>query len=163
MRLPELRFMHGSHVFSLLPRISPSPSGTLLTLTIVHRPPAASGPPLVHLDVGLILSHARGTRGVFDVLTTAPSDEVVVPGMLRVTLHAGHASELLEGGFLLSDGALPLTLLLQEPVRDRGTVARGGAKRIVGRPTSIQPWQYERESPPLRHWHGDDAQEVLQS
>jgi hypothetical protein len=57
------------------------------------------------------------------------------------------------GGYLLPTGELPFTLLLHEPNRDVPKPLRHhGAKPINGRPTSIQPWQYSKESPPLRHW-----------
>jgi hypothetical protein len=113
-------------------------------------------------DVGVLLLHARGTSGAFDHLP-APERHTehhrdrgahAEYSRPRVTVHLKPSLASLEaGGYLLPTGELPFTLLLHEPNRDVPKPLRHhGAKPINGRPTSIQPWQYSKESPPLRHW-----------
>jgi len=114
-------------------------------------------------DVGVLLLHARGTSGAFDHLP-APERHTehhrdrgahAEYSRPRVTVHLKPSLASLEaGGYLLPTGELPFTLLVHEPNRDVPKPLRHhGAKPINGRPTSIQPWQYSKESPPLRHWN----------
>ena len=66
--------------------------------------------------------------------------------MYRVTLRGPKLADVLSRGHLLPSGDLPLTVLLQEPFRDREEpLRRGRAKRFDGRPNSIQLWQYDKE------------------
>jgi len=164
VRLAEVCFLHGPHPFALQPTVRNTPSGPALTIAVVHRPAAHQPAAVASLtprifEVGLILTHPHGTHGVFDQLSpvtpqaAADGGAAAEPIMSRVTLLAGKVADLLSRGFLLPNGDLPLTILLQEPVRDKPIpMRRGRSKPIAGRPTSIQPWQYEREMPPLRHW-----------
>ena len=62
---------------------------------------------------------------------------------------------------MLPNGDLPLTVMIQEPFRDREKpMRRGRAKHIAGRPTSIQLWEFEKEQPPLLHWDANHVGEA---
>ena len=69
---------------------------------------------------------------------------------------ARQVSTLLEAPheYFNPNGDLPLTLTLHDliPTRDTPPPKRGRIKFFAGRPTSIQPWQYAKETPPLIHY-----------
>ena len=208
VRLAEVMFWHGPLAFSLAPRITTVGGHAMLSFTLTHRPApmAKHHAPRRAFEVGLLLPHAKGVCGVYDLLAppsheqpehgagaaanlaaqglgVVPPQGVAMPpgmppppigqgaqvapmhnalnvgdGAYRVTMRGVRLADVLRRGHFLANGDLPLTVMLQEPMRDReAPLRRGRAKPFVHRPTSVQAWQYEKEQPPLIHWNANQG------
>ena len=261
VRFTEIHFWHGPLAFSLLPKIVSSGQGAKLNFTLTHKPSTTADPQRrPTFEVGLLLPHAKGTCGVFDLLGPHANDHVMIAsgynggqaavqaqlaihaananaapqppaqppnlgplppplaadpdpagipvgpiamqappmpnpppipmpenlpppphhhphqgggphmgayqqaqstGPYKITLKGGKIADLLRRGHMLPNGDLPLTVMIQEPFRDREKpMRRGRAKHIAGRPTSIQLWEFEKEQPPLLHWDANHVGEA---